>query len=154
METRKHKNYSQVVRERVSLYGKEQSSIQELLALVIGSSADVKVCAQLSMLSVRELLAMTAKDFSSLDGISELIGRRLEAAIALSKKVSELNLPELTKIGDSTDAYNYFRYLRHELQEQFVVACLNSKSEVIGRKVIFIGSLNTCIVHPREVVRP
>ncbi|MBO0588184.1 MULTISPECIES: DNA repair protein RadC [unclassified Sporosarcina] len=148
-----HKSYIDVVKERMSLYGKDQSSIQDLLAIVIGRSADVNVCGQLSLLSVRDLLAMTAKDFSSLEGISKAMGERLEATIALSKKIGEMDLPETSTIRSPEDAYHYFRHLRHEEQEQFVVICLNVKNEVTGRKVIFKGSLNSTIVHPREVFK-
>ncbi|MET3658052.1 RadC family protein [Sporosarcina psychrophila] len=148
-----HKSYIDVVKERINLYGKEQSSIQDLLAIVIGRSADVNVCGQLAMLSLRDLLAMTAKDFSSLEGISKTIGERLEATIALSKKICEMDLPETSTIRSPEDMYHYLRYLRHEEQEQFVVVCLNVKNQVIGRKVIFKGTLNSTVVHPREVYK-
>ena len=141
------------MKERVNFYGKDKSSIQELLALVIGRSADSDVCSQLASLSVRDLLSMTAKDFASLEGISASVAERLEAAIALSKKVSELELPTKTKIYSPEDAYNYFKYLRHEEQEQFVVICLNTKTEITARQTIFKGTLNSAQVHPREVFR-
>ncbi|WP_425517454.1 JAB domain-containing protein [Paenibacillus agaridevorans] len=44
-----------------------------------------------------------------------------------------------------------FRYLK---QEQFVCLFLNTKNGVVAKEVISIGSLNACIVHPREVFRP
>lgn len=38
-------------------------------------------------------------------------------------------------------------------QEHFVVLFLDTKNRMIGRKTIFVGSLNATIVHPREVFR-
>lgn len=38
-------------------------------------------------------------------------------------------------------------------QEHFVLLLLNSKNRVKKRKTIFIGSLNSTVVHPREVFR-
>ncbi|MCE3203436.1 DNA repair protein RadC [Paenibacillus sonchi] len=38
-------------------------------------------------------------------------------------------------------------------QEHFDVLFLDTKNRVIERKTIFIGSLNSAIVHPREVFR-
>lgn len=36
-------------------------------------------------------------------------------------------------------------------QEEFVVLGLNSKNEVLFRKTLFVGGLNSSLVHPREV---
>jgi DNA repair protein RadC len=38
-------------------------------------------------------------------------------------------------------------------QEHFVVLFLNVKNEVLHKQTIFIGSLNSSIVHPREIFR-
>lgn len=43
--------------------------------------------------------------------------------------------------------------LRHELQEHATVLVLSTKNHVLGIMTIGIGSLNACIVHPREVFR-
>lgn len=148
-----HKEYIEVVRERVQMYGKSNATIPELLALVIGNSANTNICGQLSALSVRDLLAMTAKDFMTLGNITKSVAERLEAAVTLSKLVSEQSLPECTTIRSPEDAAHLFDYLRHEEQENLVVAFLNVKNEVIGREAIFKGSLQSSIVHPREIFR-
>ena len=38
-------------------------------------------------------------------------------------------------------------------QEHFVVLFLNVKNQVLHKQTIFIGSLNSSIVHPREIFR-
>lgn len=38
-------------------------------------------------------------------------------------------------------------------KEHFVVVLLNTKNYLIDRETISIGSLNSCIVHPREVFK-
>jgi len=38
-------------------------------------------------------------------------------------------------------------------QEHFVCLYLNTKNEVISKKTLFIGGLNTSIVHPRDIFR-
>ncbi len=49
------------------------------------------------------------------------------------------------------------RYMMEEMrflqQEHFVCLYLNTKNQVIHRQTIFIGSLNSSIVHPREVFK-
>jgi DNA repair protein RadC len=39
-------------------------------------------------------------------------------------------------------------------REQFAVALLNSKNEMIGLNIVSVGSLTTAPIHPREVVKP
>jgi DNA repair protein RadC len=41
--------------------------------------------------------------------------------------------------------------LHGEMQEHFIVFCLDVKNKIIAVKTVFVGSLNRSIVHPREV---
>jgi DNA repair protein RadC len=43
--------------------------------------------------------------------------------------------------------------LRDELKEKFIVVCLNSANKIIKQETISTGSLNSSIVHPREVFK-
>ena len=148
-----HKQYIEVVREKVRIYGKSEATISELLAIVMGNTAKADVCGKLAALSVRDLFAMSATDFSSIEGISKTLGERLEASISLAKLLSEQSMPETVTISSPEDAFEVFKFLRHEEQEQLVVAFLNTKNQVIGRETIFKGSLDSSIVHPREIYR-
>lgn len=147
------KQFIDVVREKVSLYGKEEASVQDLLAIIIGNKANLEACAELSMLSVRDMYEMTADDFILINGITKGVAERLEACIALSKKLAKLNLPEMKKMICSQDVYNVFKYLENEMQEHLVVAFLDTKKNVICRKQLFKGSLDLCSVHPREIFK-
>jgi DNA repair protein RadC len=39
-------------------------------------------------------------------------------------------------------------------REQFVVALLNAKNEMIGLNIVSIGALSNATIHPREVLKP
>ena len=56
-----------------------------------------------------------------------------------------------------TDPYEIFvntKYLFNGLkQEHFYCLYFNSKQELIGKKLLFIGTLNNSITHPREVFK-
>ena len=39
-------------------------------------------------------------------------------------------------------------------REQFVVALLNAKNEMIGLNIVSVGGLSSAPVHPREVLKP
>ena len=43
--------------------------------------------------------------------------------------------------------------LHEEPEEHFCIFCLNNKNKIVGVHTISIGSLNTSIVHPREVFK-
>lgn len=41
--------------------------------------------------------------------------------------------------------------MEHLTQEKFIALFLNSKNIIIKQKTIFMGTLNSAIVHPREI---
>src|SRR5690606_3834022 len=43
--------------------------------------------------------------------------------------------------------------LHEKPQEHFCILCLNTKNKIVGVHTISIGSLNSSIVHPREVFK-
>jgi DNA repair protein RadC len=52
------------------------------------------------------------------------------------------------------DAYRLFKpFLEEADREMFLVACLNTKNQPTAINVCHIGSLNSSIVHPREVMK-
>lgn len=63
-------------------------------------------------------------------------------------------MSERVKIRSSKDVVSNLREeYRHEKRECFGVLYLSTKNEIIDDEVIAIGSLNACIVHPREVFK-
>lgn len=57
-----------------------------------------------------------------------------------------LNTPE--------SAAPFLEDLRHLAQEAFVVLTLNTKNRVIRRHMVSLGTVNSTLVHPREIFRP
>lgn len=43
--------------------------------------------------------------------------------------------------------------IAHTDREHFVVICLNTKNTILHMEVAHIGSLNSCVVHPREIYK-
>jgi len=58
-------------------------------------------------------------------------------------------------INSPEKAADFFRSVMGEIfdKETFVVAFLNTKNRVIGHEVVSVGSIDSAIVHPREVFR-
>ena len=57
-------------------------------------------------------------------------------------------------IHNPDDVDIYLDDLKDLNREHFVVLGMSTKNAVLFREVIAIGSLNACVVHPREVFRP
>lgn len=53
--------------------------------------------------------------------------------------------------SESVDLFNPL--IGNKPKEHFVVACLNTKNEPINVSTVSIGTLNKCIVHPRDVLQ-
>lgn len=63
-------------------------------------------------------------------------------------------LYETRKISSPYDAYKLIKnFLIDSDREKFVVACLDTKNQPVNIYVVSIGSVNSAIVHPREVFK-
>ena len=65
-----------------------------------------------------------------------------------SGDAEKLDAPKAVS-GYLRDAFN-----EYPLQEQFIVIPLNRKNYPLGRFIVSVGTINSAIVHPREVFRP
>lgn len=64
--------------------------------------------------------------------------------------VAERRGPDL-KIQAAQDAWLATKRFHRSRREHFLVLSLTAAHEVIALRIISIGSLNRCVVHPREV---
>lgn len=146
-----------VARENMLKYcasGNESfTTIEEILSVIVGGHANKIAVLKLSRLSLGELSKLA---------IEEIIEYGFSKNQALSIYASFLVLQRYIKdkkekgyaVRSPEDAANYLMESMKNLdQEYFVVMFLNTKNEVIKSKTIFIGSLNSSIVHPRETYR-
>lgn len=58
------------------------------------------------------------------------------------------------KVSSPRDCYEIFRpFLENADREKMVVCCLNTQNEPTSINIAHIGSLNSTIVHPREIFK-
>ena len=63
-------------------------------------------------------------------------------------------LYETRTISSPYDAFKLIKnFLINSDREKFVVACLDTKNQPVNISVVSIGSVNSSIVHPREVFK-
>jgi DNA repair protein RadC len=148
-------------RERLFKLGSEALSAQEILALILGRG----IKGESVMMTSQKLLSR----FGSLKGvvdasIEELIQTRgigpakaaqIKAALELIRRLeadfAEKPKPVIKSPGDMAALMR--SKLKGKKKEHFWVLCLDTRNRLIGDKQVSIGSLDTSIVHPREVFK-
>lgn len=145
-------------REKMMRRGIKYLSNAELLAILIGTGSKKKDAVALSteiikntVDGVRGLEKLTIDELCMIEGIGPSKASIIKAAIELGNRIDKY-IPERYKIKNPWDVYRYYmsdmRYLQKEV---FKVILLNTKNEIICDVDISVGSLNSSIVHPREV---
>ena len=147
------RNYFELVREELSFYGIDSAGVKELLAIIIGSKADSNLCQELALLPLGRLLSMSAVELQQL-GVSARVALRLEATFQLFKKLR--NIPESKTnncVNSPKEVAQNLSFIANEEQEHLVVLLLDTKNNIKKTVVVSKGTINSSLVHPREVFK-
>lgn len=145
-------------REKLLKFGVETLSNSELLAIILRTGSSNENILNLSSRILKEtgglngLLTSSTEDYLGLRGIGTAKAAQLLAIGEISKRFKSFKSGEQFKINQPKDAADLLMEgMRNLKQEYLKVVMLNTKNFVISIKDISIGSLNSSIVHPREV---
>ena len=148
-------------RERLQKFGVEALSAQEILALILGrgiAGESVMMTAQrlLSQFgNLKGIASASVEELSQVKGIGIAKASQLKAAFELTNRLedySESGNKPLVKTPDDVAGVVRSR-LRGKKKEHFLALLLDTRSQLIKVSEISIGSLDTSIVHPREVFK-
>lgn len=148
-------------REKLIKYGKENLSDAELLSLILKTGTKEENVLMLSMNILKEIKKLeNLKDISyekliKIKGIGKAKAISILAISELSKRIYyENEIQEKEKYTTPEVIYQKNKYLfDNKKQEYFYCLYLNSKKELIERKLLFMGTINKSVVHPREVFK-
>lgn len=150
-------------RERLLKLGAASLSDTELLALLLGtgiSSENVVETSRRIIALVGDIEDLALRGLGALSripGLGKVKAARLIAAFELGVRVAERRAGKHQRqtYYDSQNIFNaYCARLAALRQEVFMVLGLNNKNQVIREITVAMGSINECIVEPREVFRP
>ncbi len=147
-------------REKLIKQGPESLSIQELLAVILNVGSKSEDVMEMSNRIIREygekiLMAETDAEKLSADLHIPLMKASVIVACGeLGRRFYEKNSAGFTVIRTAKDVYEYLRDMHNLPKEHLRGLYLNSHNRIIHDEVISIGTINTNIVHPREVFRP
>ena len=146
-------------REKVKQYGINNVTNKELLSIILKTgtkSINVEDLA-LSILrkyKLHELKDVTITELTKIKGIGEVKAIELLAAIELGKRINYKTEEKKKKLNNPEVIFQEMRYLFiDKKQELFYCLYLNEKQELIDRKLLFMGTVNKSITHPREVFK-
>ncbi len=132
----------------------DKATFKLLLATTIREKEDGYVVNEIfnRYSSVQELLDITEEELLNIKGIGKVKSQQIIAGLKLAR-MNTCTIEERFTIRSPKDAYEYLKDMQYLTQEHFVVLGLNTKNEIIFRETVFIGSLSSSIVHPRETFK-
>ena len=87
-------------------------------------------------------------------GMGEVKAITILAALELGRRLQEKNEKQKIQIRESKEVFKYFAHLFfHSEQEKFYVLFLDSKNYVVNQKLLFVGTANQSLVHPRDIFK-
>ena len=148
-------------RERLQKFGVEALSAQEILALILGrgiAGESVIVTAQrlLSQFgNLKGIASASVEELSQVKGIGIAKAAQIKAAFELANRLvgySETGKKPVVKTPEDVVSLVAGR-LKGKKKEHFLVLSLDTRNQLIKVSEISVGSLDTSIVHPREVFK-
>lgn len=148
-------------REKLYKYGPKALSNTELLAIIIRTGSRENTAIELSqkLLAGKKegiyfLTDTSLQEIMKVKGIGKCKAAQILAAVELGKRVMSSAHNDKSKITSPTDIVDLLMLdMIHLKKEHFKIVMLDTKNQVIGIEDISVGSLNSSIVHPREVFK-
>ncbi len=151
-------------RERLHRYGAQVLSDAEILAVLIrtGTRAESALVLAQRILKgdggksgLAYVVDSSMEELSKIKGIGPAKAAQIKAAVELGRRISAYNRGQQVTITSPLDVKDLLmEEMRFLEKEHFKTILLNIKNHVISIEEISIGSLNSSIVHPREVFKP
>ncbi|MBT3985719.1 DNA repair protein RadC [archaeon] len=138
--------------------GSKYLDTAELLAIVIGNGVKHQSSLEIShkLLKKYNLNGISQLNFNELrKELDHVKALRILSLIELCKRYNKLISKGYSKeINSPEDIFNIYKYRFVDAKEEhFIVVLLDTKNRIIKDKEISVGTLNACVIHPREVFK-
>jgi len=147
-------------RERLMKFGVKNISNEDLISIILKTGTKDKSVKDLSIVilskfkDIRNLRDLEVNSLTNIKGIGSVKAIELIAAIELGRRVYLEKTINEVKIGNTKDVYDYFNEeLKDKKQEHFYALYLDNKKKVICKKLLYVGTINGSVAHPREIFK-
>lgn len=153
--------HNEMPRERLLNYGASHLSNEELIAIILRTGdkqRNVKELASYLLFKIGNIdkfKDLTYHHLLQIEGIGPTKAIELLAMIELGKRIHLTpGIPNKTTLNSPMVIINYFNDLfKYKKQEEFYVVYLDTKKKFIDKYLLFRGTINSSIVHPREIFK-
>jgi len=140
-------------REKLIARGTQALKNEELMAVLLGSGIQGKDVRKLAREIVgvldKGLEGLTLERLCAVHGMGQAKASQILAAIELSRRY--IAPRSHRRITDARYVHEELHPYASRAQEHFILLTLDGASHIINTHVVFIGTLNQSLVHPREV---
>lgn len=146
-------------RERLAAHGPSVLSDAELLAVILGSGNKnenvVEMCNRLlSRFTLEKLNKCSLNELQALRGIGVAKACQIQALFEIAKRHSFNGKANNYAVRNAKDVYEYCKPFMHGLDKEiFMILHLDTKNKIIRKETVSIGTLNSSLIHPREVFK-
>lgn len=151
---------NELPRERLIQNGASNLSNEELLSIILRTGVrdvsvkEVSSNVLSSVESIQDLAHISIDELSSIKGVGLVKAVTLLASLELGKRVYSKGIEMNVLLNNTVLVHDTFKSLfKSLLQEKFVAIYLNTKKELIGYDILFVGTIDSTSFHPREVLR-
>ena len=148
--------------EKCLMHGPEHLSDSELLAVILRTGT----CGSSSLELARKILQkgnmeegllgihhLTLQELMEIKGIGQVKAIQVKCIGELSKRIASLHAQRTLSFAEPCTIANYYmEKMRHEEQEQMVCMMLDTRNQLLGEKIISIGTVNSSLVSPRDLL--
>lgn len=146
-------------RERLKEVGINNLSDKELLAIILKTgtknrSVNLIALDLLDKYNLNDFKNISINDLTTIKGIGEVKALELICSIELGKRIFLKEEYKLEKLDNPKAIWESSKYLYNGLkQECFYCYYFNNKQELISKKLIFMGTINSSTTHTREIFK-
>ena len=147
--------------ERLIENGVETLSNEELLAILLKTGTKDMSAKELSSLllskigGIKKLTNINFEYLNKFKGIGKSKACILLSALELSKRINkEVDTIKNIKLNNTEVVYKFYKdKIGDKKQEYFYCVYLDNQKKVLDDKLLFIGTINYSVVHPREIFK-
>ncbi len=148
-------------REKILCLGEGRLSDSECIALILRVGQRGESVEQLAQRLLRtfggltQLAAAEVREVAAVKGVGPARAASLGGAFGLARRLVESRCrPGMPVRGGDDVALVVRESARHARRESFFALLLDARHRVLSLRVVSVGSLESSLVHPREVFRP